>query len=111
MRNPDGNVNTGQMLVFVPPHPLINHWLAIARNSACSRRAPRSRRDPHPLLVPLPLPQPPPRLQATPPPVFRAALAELGRILIYEATPPRPAPPPSQRRGERALTLSSAGVP
>ena len=24
--------STNQMLVFVPPHPLINHWLAIARN-------------------------------------------------------------------------------
>lgn len=41
--------------IFVPPHPLIQHWLAIARNDM------------------------------TPPPIFRAALAELGRILVYEA--------------------------
>ena len=43
------------MLVFVPPHPLINHWLAIARNVQ------------------------------TPPPIFRSTLGELGRLLIYEA--------------------------
>ena len=42
------------MLVFVPPHPLINHWLAIARNVQ------------------------------TPPAIFRSTLAELGRLLIYE---------------------------
>ena len=34
MRDSEGNVNSGQMLVFVPPHPLIKHWLAIARNEA-----------------------------------------------------------------------------
>ena len=34
MRDSQGNPNTGQMLVFVPPHPLIKHWLAIARNEA-----------------------------------------------------------------------------
>jgi uracil phosphoribosyltransferase len=39
----------------VPPHPLVKHWLAVARNAA------------------------------TPPQLFRSALAELGRILIYEA--------------------------
>lgn len=44
-----------QMLIYVPPHPLIQHWLAIARN------------------------------ESTPPPIFRAAIAELGRLLIYEA--------------------------
>lgn len=44
-----------QMLVIVPPHPLVKHWLAVARNSS------------------------------TPPAMFRAALAELGRIIIYEA--------------------------
>lgn len=44
-----------QMLVFVPPHPLVKHWLAIARNAA------------------------------TPPALFRSACAELGRVLIYEA--------------------------
>ncbi|DBA87470.1 TPA: hypothetical protein ACH3X1_004509 [Trebouxia sp. C0004] len=43
-----------QMLIYVPPHPLIQHWLAIARN------------------------------EATPPPIFRAAIAELGRLLVYE---------------------------
>ncbi|KAK9813260.1 hypothetical protein WJX72_011584 [[Myrmecia] bisecta] len=43
------------MLVYVPPHPLIKHWLAVARN------------------------------KASPPQMFRSALAELGRILIYEA--------------------------
>eukprot|EP00798_Chlamydomonas_sp_ICE-L_P020665 gene20665-27454_t len=44
-----------QMLVIVPPHPLVKHWLAVARNAQ------------------------------TPPGMFRAALAELGRILLYEA--------------------------
>ena len=39
----------------MPSHPLIKHWLAIARN------------------------------RLSPPPVFRSALAELGRLLIYEA--------------------------
>lgn len=43
------------MQIYVPPHPLIQHWLAIARNDM------------------------------TPPPIFRAAIAELGRILVYEA--------------------------
>jgi hypothetical protein len=41
--------------VYVPPHPLVKHWLAIARNAA------------------------------TPPALFRSAVSELGRILIYEA--------------------------
>jgi uracil phosphoribosyltransferase len=41
--------------VYVPPHPLVKHWLAIARNAA------------------------------TPDGMFRGACAELGRILIYEA--------------------------
>ena len=41
--------------MYVPPHPLVKHWLAVARN------------------------------KLSPPPIFRAALAELGRILIYEA--------------------------
>ena len=43
-----------QMLVFVPPHPLIKHWLAVARNAI------------------------------TPPSMFRSTLSELGRLLIYE---------------------------
>jgi uracil phosphoribosyltransferase len=55
MRDAAGNPNTGQMLVFVPPHPLLKHWLAVARSAA------------------------------TPPQTFRSALAELGRLLIYEA--------------------------
>lgn len=42
------------MLVYVPPHPLIRHWLAVARNAS------------------------------SPPPLFRGALAELGRCLLYE---------------------------
>ena len=41
--------------MYVPPHPLVKHWLAVCRNSM------------------------------TPPGMFRAAVAELGRILIYEA--------------------------
>jgi hypothetical protein len=41
--------------VFVPNHPLVAHWLAVCRN------------------------------KASPPPIFRNAVAELGRILIYEA--------------------------
>ena len=39
---------------MVPPHPLIKHWLAIARN------------------------------KHSPTPIFRAAIAELGKLLIYE---------------------------
>ncbi|KAL6772442.1 hypothetical protein ACKKBG_A30255 [Auxenochlorella protothecoides x Auxenochlorella symbiontica] len=50
------SLKTQQTLVFVPPHPLVSHWVAVARNAA------------------------------SPPPMFRAALAELGRLLIYEAT-------------------------
>jgi uracil phosphoribosyltransferase len=44
-----------QMLVYVPPHPLIKHWVAVMRAAE------------------------------TPPAIFRSAAAELGRILIYEA--------------------------
>ena len=44
------------MQVYVPSHPLAKHWLAVARN------------------------------RLAPSPVFRSALAELGRVLIYEAT-------------------------
>lgn len=55
MRDASGQPNTSQMLVFVPPHPLLKHWLAVARSSG------------------------------TPPQLFRSALAELGRLLIYEA--------------------------
>lgn len=42
--------------VYVPSHPLVKHWLAVARN------------------------------KLSPPGVFRGALAELGRLLIYEAS-------------------------
>ncbi len=45
-----------QLRIFVPPHPLIKHWLGIARN------------------------------KATPGPLFRTAMKELGRWLAYEAT-------------------------
>ena len=46
---------TFQMRVYVPPHPLIKHWLAIARQSS------------------------------TPSGIFRTAMTELGRWLTYEA--------------------------
>ena len=39
----------------MPNHPLVGHWLAVCRN------------------------------KQSPPPIFRNAVAELGRILIYEA--------------------------
>ncbi|ERN08059.1 uracil phosphoribosyltransferase isoform X1 [Amborella trichopoda] len=45
-----------RMLVFVPPHPLIKHWVSILRN------------------------------EQTPCAIFRSAMAELGRLLIYEAS-------------------------
>lgn len=44
------------MLVFVPPHPLIKHWVSVLRN------------------------------EQTPCAIFKSALAELGRLLIYEAS-------------------------
>lgn len=44
-----------QLRVYVPPHPLIQHWLAVARDSA------------------------------TPSVLFRSAMTELGRWLTYEA--------------------------
>jgi uracil phosphoribosyltransferase len=44
-----------QLRVYVPPHPLIKHWLAVARDLN------------------------------TPPALFRTAIAELGRWLTYEA--------------------------
>lgn len=45
-----------KMLVFVPPHPLIKHWVSVLRNeqTAC--------------------------------PIFKNAMAELGRLLLYEAS-------------------------
>ncbi|KVI12158.1 uracil phosphoribosyltransferase [Cynara cardunculus var. scolymus] len=45
-----------RMLVFVPPHPLIKHWVSVLRN------------------------------EQTPCPIFKNAMAELGRLLIYEAS-------------------------
>ncbi len=44
-----------QMRIYVPPHPLIQHWLGVARNVA------------------------------TPSVLFRSAITELGRWLTYEA--------------------------
>lgn len=46
---------TSQLRVYVPPHPLIKHWLGVARDSG------------------------------TPSTLFRAAMSELGRWLTYEA--------------------------
>lgn len=46
---------TLQLRVYVPPHPLIKHWLGVARDAA------------------------------TPQPLFKSAMAELGRWLTYEA--------------------------
>ncbi|XP_068341265.1 uracil phosphoribosyltransferase-like [Pyrus communis] len=45
-----------RMLVFVPPHQLIKHWVSVLRN------------------------------EQTPCPIFRNAMAELGRLLMYEAS-------------------------
>ncbi|XP_057786139.1 uracil phosphoribosyltransferase-like [Salvia miltiorrhiza] len=49
-------VSGSRMLVFVPPHPLIKHWISVLRN------------------------------EQTPCPIFKNAMAELGRLLIYEAS-------------------------
>ncbi|BDI19549.1 hypothetical protein ANSO36C_53510 [Nostoc cf. commune SO-36] len=46
---------TLQLRVYVPPHPLIKHWLAVARDAG------------------------------TPSVLFRSAMTELGRWLTYEA--------------------------
>ena len=46
---------TLQLYIYVPPHPLIKHWLAVARDAA------------------------------TPSVLFRSAMTELGRWLTYEA--------------------------
>ncbi|KAK6943609.1 hypothetical protein RJ641_024711 [Dillenia turbinata] len=43
-------------VVFVPPHPLIKHWVSVLRN------------------------------EETPSPIFKSAMAELGRLLMYEAS-------------------------
>jgi uracil phosphoribosyltransferase len=47
---------TLQLRVYVPPHPLIKHWLAVARD------------------------------EQTPPTLFKTAMTELGRWLTYEAS-------------------------
>jgi len=44
-----------QLRIYVPPHPLIKHWLGVVRSAT------------------------------TPSPVFRSAMTELGRWLAYEA--------------------------
>ena len=44
-----------QLRIYVPPHPLIKHWLGVARSNT------------------------------TPSPVFRSAMTELGKWLAYEA--------------------------
>ncbi|KAF3449073.1 hypothetical protein FNV43_RR09797 [Rhamnella rubrinervis] len=49
-------VSEDRMLVYVPPHSLIKHWVSVLRN------------------------------EQTPCPIFRSAMAELGRLLIYEAS-------------------------
>ncbi|CAL1378981.1 unnamed protein product [Linum trigynum] len=49
-------VSQNRMLVYVPPHPLIKHWVSVLRN------------------------------EQTPCPIFRNAMAELGRLLLYEAS-------------------------
>ncbi|XP_027335547.1 uracil phosphoribosyltransferase isoform X2 [Abrus precatorius] len=49
-------LSENRMLVYVPPHPLIKHWVSVLRN------------------------------EQTPCPIFRNAMAELGRLLIYEAS-------------------------
>ncbi len=46
---------TLQLRVYVPPHPLIKHWLGVARDAS------------------------------TPSPLFKTAMTELGRWLTYEA--------------------------
>lgn len=49
-------ISADRMLVYVPPHPLIKHWVSVLRN------------------------------EQTPCPIFKNAMAELGRLLMYEAS-------------------------
>ncbi|KAF5476141.1 hypothetical protein F2P56_007877 [Juglans regia] len=56
MATEEKSISQDRMLVFVPPHPLIKHWVSVLRN------------------------------EQTPSPVFRNAMAELGRLLMYEAS-------------------------
>lgn len=53
---PPKSISEDRMLVYVPPHPLIKHWVSVLRN------------------------------EQTPHPIFRSAMAELGRLLMYEAS-------------------------
>ncbi|KAL9267464.1 Uracil phosphoribosyltransferase-like protein [Drosera capensis] len=55
-RTEEKPVSDNRMLVFVPPHPLIKHWVSVLRN------------------------------EQTPCPIFKNAMSELGRLLIYEAS-------------------------
>lgn len=52
----DKAISEDKMLVMVPPHPLIKHWISVLRN------------------------------EQTPCAIFKSAMAELGRLLIYEAS-------------------------
>ncbi|XWS59868.1 hypothetical protein CRYUN_Cryun08bG0158800 [Craigia yunnanensis] len=56
MATEEKSISEDRMLVFVPPHPLIKHWISVLRN------------------------------EQTPCPIFRNAMAELGRLLMYEAS-------------------------
>ncbi|KAJ8747137.1 hypothetical protein K2173_001694 [Erythroxylum novogranatense] len=56
MATEEKSISGDRMLVFVPPHPLIKHWVSVLRN------------------------------EQTPCPIFKNALAELGRLLMYEAS-------------------------
>ncbi|GMY14477.1 uracil phosphoribosyltransferase isoform X2 [Fagus crenata] len=56
MATEEKSISQDRMLVFVPPHPLIKHWVSVLRN------------------------------EQTPCPIFRNAMAELGRLLMYEAS-------------------------
>ncbi|CAN6576268.1 unnamed protein product [Malus baccata var. baccata] len=53
---PASSSSSNPKKVFVPPHPLIKHWVSVLRN------------------------------EQTPCPIFRNAMAELGRLLLYEAS-------------------------
>ena len=86
MGSRQGNVRQETCLpqVYVPSHPLVKHWLAVARN------------------------------RLSPPPVFRSALAELGRLLIYEAIEQEdwlPHPSMARRRPPAASQMSPSSTP
>ncbi|XWS67126.1 hypothetical protein CRYUN_Cryun05aG0260200 [Craigia yunnanensis] len=56
MATEEKSISEDRTLVFVPPHPLIKHWISVLRN------------------------------EQTPCSIFRNAMAELGRLLMYEAS-------------------------